>query len=102
MQRSMATIVTSRMKSPPKKLEFSQVCLGFGFSALIPKKLVLIKKLDLEILSDNVFQLEIRDSETRLKSLHICSVFSPLVVEITGNHYNGRFIITSLITVDQH
>ena len=39
MQMSMETIVTSVMKNPPKKLEFSQVfCLDSGFSAVIPKK----------------------------------------------------------------
>ena len=35
---SMATIITSGMKNPPKKLEFSQVLPRFGFSAVIPKK----------------------------------------------------------------
>ena len=55
---SVATIVTSGMKNPPKKLDFRRFCLDFGFSAVIPKKKVhvLIEKLDSEILFDNVFQ----------------------------------------------
>ena len=58
MQMSMATIVTSRMKILRKSLNFRRFCLDFGFSAVIPKKLVhvLIEKLDSEILFD-VFQL---------------------------------------------
>ena len=58
MQMSMATIVTSGMKHPPNKLEFSQVLPRFRLLRFIPKKLVqvLIEKLDSEILFDNVFQ----------------------------------------------
>ena len=38
VQRSMATIVTSGMKNPPKKLIFSMFCLDFGLCTLISKK----------------------------------------------------------------
>ena len=87
MQMSMATIVTSGMKNPLKKLEFSQV---------LPRNIVRQR------VSANLSRLEIRTWQTRLRSRHICSAFSHLVVEITGNHYNGRFTLTSLITGDQH
>ena len=70
-----------------KKLEFSQV---------LPRNIVRQR------VSANLSRLEIRTWQTRLRSRHICSAFSHLVVEITGNHYNGRFTLTSLITGDQH
>ena len=34
VQMSMATIVTSGMKNPPKKLEFSQDCLDLALALL--------------------------------------------------------------------
>ena len=56
MQMSMATIVTSGMKNPPKKLEFSQVLPTLALLFLRNRYMYLSKNLIRKYLFDNVFQ----------------------------------------------
>ena len=103
MQRSMSITITLGMKNPPKKLEFSQFLPRFQALPLLFLRNRYLSKHFItlqysEILSDNVFQSFHRGYGNKgcgKANQDKIAAHTHLVIEITWNHYNGRFTLTS-------